>query len=161
MATTRVITAPLAIIKVQGIAVGKMKSLRIQETIRRGRVSGLGQLTPAELPPLEWSGTLSCGFYNISFDKSQLPKAIVRKVNTIDEFVDTVLLQEDGVQVDIMRKVAAAPADPNTGIIPSELEIFASVKGCFLTREGFDIQEGQISGKDADFDYTTPIIFPL
>jgi hypothetical protein len=161
MALERVITAPIAIIKVQGVAVGKMKNIRIQETIRRGRVSGLGQLTPAELPALEWSGTLSCGFYNISFDKSQLPKAIVRKVNTLDEFIDTVLLQENGIQVDIMRKVAASPPDPNTGIIPSELEIFASVKSCFLTREGFDIQEGQISGKDTDFDYLTPIIFPL
>jgi hypothetical protein len=158
---TKVITAPLAIIKVQGVAVGKMKSIRIQETIRRGRVSGLGALTPDELPALEWSGTLSCGFYNITFDKSQLPKAIVRTVNTIDEFVDTVLLQEEGIQVDIMRKARASAPDPNTGIIPSKLEMFASVKGCHLTREGFDIQEGQISGKDADFDYKTPIIFAL
>ena len=157
----RVLTAPLAIIKVNGIAVGKMKSIRIQENIRRGRVSGLGSLTPDELPALEWSGTLSCSFYNITFDISQLPTAIVRKVNTLDEFVDTVLLQENGVQVDIMKKVRSAPPDPITGIIPSTLEIFASVKGCFITREGFDIQEGQISGKDADFDYTTPILFPL
>jgi hypothetical protein len=157
----RVITAPLGVIKVQGVAVGKMKSIRVQETIRRGRVSGLGQLTPDEVPALEWSGTLSCGFYNISFDVSQLPKAILRKVNTLEEFVDTVLLQESGVQVDIMRKKKSGPPDPITGIIPSQLEIFASVKGCFLTREGFEIQEGQISGKDADFDYTTPILFPL
>jgi hypothetical protein len=157
----KVLTAPLAIIKVNGVAVGKMKNIRIQENIRRGRVSGLGQLTPDELPALEWSGTLSCGFYNITFDVSQLPKAIVRKVNTLDEFVDTVLLQENGVQVDIMKKVAASLPDPVTGIIPSQLQIFASVKGCFITREGFDIQEGQISGKDADFDYTTPILYPL
>lgn len=158
---TKVITAPLAVIKVGGVAVGKMKTIRIQETIRRGRVSGLGALTPDELPALEWSGTLSCGFYNIEFDKSNLPAAIVRKVNTLEEFVDTVLLQEQGVQVDIMRKVKAGNPDPITGIIPSNLEIFASVKGCFLTREGFDIQEGQISGKDADFDYINPILFPL
>jgi|GEM_PF-2033069 len=157
----KVLTAPLAVIKVNGVAVGKMKSIRIQETIRRGRVTGLGMLTPDELPALEWSGTLSCGFYNIAFDKSQLPTAIVRKVNTLDEFVDTVLLQENGVQVDIMKKVPAGPPDPVTGIIPSSLEIFASVKGCFITREGFDIQEAQISGKDADFEYTTPILFPL
>ncbi len=158
----RVLTAPLAIIKVNGVAVGKMKSIRIQENIRRGRVSGLGSLTPDELPALEWSGTLSCSFYNITFDVSQLPGAIVRKVgNSLDSFVDTVLLQESGVQVDIMKKVRSAPPDPITGIIPSTLEVFASVKGCFITREGFDIQEGQISGKDADFDYTTPILFAL
>lgn len=156
----KVLTAPLAIIKVDGVAIGKMKNIRIQENFRRGRVIGLGSLAADELPPLEWTGTLSCSFYNISFDKSQLPGAIVRKVNTIDEFVDTVLLQENGIQVDIMRKGAVA-TDPVTGIISSSLEVFASIKGAFITREGFDIQEGQISGKDADFDYTTPIFFPL
>lgn len=161
MSNTKVITAPLAVIKVNGVAVGKMKNIRVQETIRRGRVSGLGQLTPDELPALEWSGTLNCGFYNITFDKSALPKAIIRKVNTLNEFVDTVLLQENGLQVDIMRKVKASDPDPVTGIIPSKLEVFASIKGCFITREGFDIQEGQISGKDCDFEYTTPILFPV
>lgn len=157
----RVITAPLAIIKVGGVAVGKMKNIRVQEQMRRGRVSGLGKLTPDELPALEWSGTLSTSAYNISFDKSSLPKAIIRKVNSIDEFVDTVLLQEDGLQVDIMRKVKDGNPDPVTGIQKSKLEVFASVKGCFITREGFDIAEGAISGKDADFDYTTPILFSL
>lgn len=158
---TKVLTSPLAIIKVNGVPVGKMKNIRVTEQMRRGRVSGLGALTPSELPSLEWSGTLSCGFYTINFDTSNLPKAIVRKVNNIDEFVDTVLLQEDGVQVDILRKVNDGLPDPITGIIKSKLEVFASVKGCFITREGFDISEGQISGKDADFDYTTPIIFSL
>lgn len=157
----RVMTAPLAIVKVNGIAIGKMKNLRITENIRRGRVSGLGQLTPDELPPLEWSGTLNCGFYTVEFEESALPKGLIRKVNTLDEFVDTVLLQENGVQVDIMKKVAAGSPDPVTGIIPSTLKIFASIKGCFNTREGFDLQEGQISGRDCDFDYTTPILYPL
>jgi len=158
---TKVLTAPLAIIKVGGKAVGKMKNLRITETMRRGRVAGIGQLTPDELPALEWSGSLSCSFYNIDFNKSQLPGAILRKVNTVQEFVDNVLLQEEGVQLDIMRKKAAGPANPTSGIIPTDLEVFASVKGAFLTREGFDISEGQISGKDADFEYTTPILFPV
>lgn len=157
----KVITAPLAVIRVNGVTVGKMRNIRVQESMRRGRVSGLGQLTPDELPALEWSGTLSAGFYNVTFKKSAIPKGIIREVNTIEEFVDTVLLQENGVQVDILRKEADGPPDPVTGIQKSKLVVFASVKGCFLTREGFDIQEGQISGKDADFEYTTPILFPL
>jgi len=156
----KVLTAPLAVIKVNGIVVGKMKNIRIQENTRRGRVSGLGQLTPDELPALEWSGTLSCSFYTITFKKSSIPSATIREVNTVEEFVDTVLLQENGVQVDIMKKVKDS-VDPNTGIITPKFEIFASIKGCFSTREGFDIQEGQISGKDNDFEYTTPILFPL
>lgn len=157
----KILTAPMAIVKVGGVPIGKMKNIRIQEQLRRGRVTGLGKLTPDELPALEWSGTLSCSAYNVQFDKSNIPNAIIRKVNSIDEFVDTILLQEDGIQVDILRKVKDGQPDPVTGIQKSKLEVFASVKGCFLTREGFDIQEASISGKDADFEYSTPILFSV
>jgi hypothetical protein len=157
----KTLTAPLALIKVNGIVIGKMKNIRCTENIRRGRVSGIGQLTPDELPALEWSGTLNCGFYAVEFAVGIMKSALIRNVNTLDEFVDTVLLQENGIQIDVTRKVKDTGPDPTTGIIVSKLEIFASVKGCFLTREGFDISEGQISGRDADFEYTTPILFPL
>ena len=167
MANTKTLTAPLAIIKVNGLAVGKMKTIRITETIRRGRVTGLGQLTPDELPALEWSGSLSCSFYNIDFknllnsQSNPVAAAILRVAGTIDNFVNTILLQENGIQVDIMRKVNAATGspDPVSGVFYPGFEVFASVKGAFLTREAMDVSEGQISGKDADFEYTTPIIY--
>lgn len=165
---SKTLTAPLAIIKVNGLAVGKMKSIRITETIRRGKVTGLGQLTSDELPALEWSGSLSCSFYNIDFKNilnsqaNPVAAAILRICNTVDDFVNTLLLQENGVQIDIMRKVnGGGSPDPNTGIYTPDFEIFASVKGAFITRESMDVSEGQISGKDADFDYTTPIIYPI
>lgn len=158
----RVMTAPLAIIKVGGVAIGKMKNIRVTENIRRGRVTGIGRLTPEELPALDWSGTLNAGFYTIKLDGQDelAKKGILRKVNNLQEFVDTVLLQEDGVQVDILKKVKDS-VDPNTGIITPRYEIFGSIRGGFLTREGFDISEGQISGKDVDFEYLEPILFSL
>jgi len=159
---TKVMTAPLAIIKVDGIAVGKMKSIRVNENIRRGRVQGIGELTPSEVPALEWSGSLNAGFYSITFNnQDQLIKtALLRNVNNLQEFVDTVLLQEDGIQIDIMKKVKDYQ-DPNTGIIYPQFELFASIRGAFSTKESFDISEGQISGRDVDFEYITPILFPL
>lgn len=155
---TKTLTAPLAIIKVNGVPVGKMRNVRITETIRRGKVFGLGRLTPDELPALEWDGTLSAGAYLIEFKKNVIEKALIRNMATVDEFVDTVLLEENGVQIDIMRKTKASQ-DPITGIITSQLEVFASIQGAFITRESFDITESQISGRDVDFEYTTPIIF--
>lgn len=159
---TKVMTAPLAIIKVDGIAVGKMKSIRVNENIRRGRVQGIGELTPSEIPALEWSGSLNAGFYSITFNnQDQLIKtALLRNVNNLQEFVDTVLLQENGIQIDIMKKVRDYQ-DPNTGIIYPQFELFASIRGAFSTKESFDISEGQISGRDVDFEYITPILFPL
>lgn len=156
----KTMTAPLAVIKVGGIAIGKIKNIRISETIRRGRVGGIGILTPDELPALEWSGSCNVGAYVVDFKQELFKTALLRNVNTIDEFVNTVLLQENGVQIDIMRKVKDS-VDPVTGIITPRLEVFASIIGCFLTKEGFDISEGQISGRDADFEYTNPILFPI
>lgn len=135
-----------------------MKNIRVTETIRRGKVLGLGALTPAEVPALEWDGTLNAGFYLINFSEEVIQKAWPRMVQTVDEFVNTVLLQEDGVQIDIMRKVKDFE-QPN-GVIVPEIKLFASITGCFATREGFDITESQISGRDMDFQYITPILFP-
>ena len=86
-------------------------------------------------------------------------------VQTIEQWTDTVLLQEDGVQVDIMKKVKNPPtrrdSDFPGGIIQSSLEVFASIKAGFLNRESFDISEGQIAGRDVEMEYLTPILFPL
>jgi hypothetical protein len=158
----RVLTAPLAVIKVGGVAIGKMKNVRVTENIRRGRVTGIGKLTPSEVPAIDWSGSLSAGFYSITFNNQDqlIKKSLLRNVNNIQEWVDTVLLQEDGIQVDIMKKIKDS-VDPDTGIITPTYEVFASIRGAFATKEGFDISEGQISGRDVDFEYITPILFPV
>jgi hypothetical protein len=155
-----VLTAPLALIKVNGITIGKMKNIRCTETYRRGRVSGLGQLVSEELPALEWNGTLTCQFYSVSFHKTGLPEGIKRRAPSIQAFVDNVLLQEGGVDVTIMKKIKDT-IDPTTGLIVATYEEYATITGCFLDRESFDISEGQISGQDQDFSYLTPIIYDI
>ena len=59
----------------------------------------------------------------------------------------------------VLRKVNEGEIDPETGMVKATYETFALVKGAFVTREGFDIQEGQISGRDTEFEYTSPILF--
>ena len=155
----RVMTAPLAIVKVSGVAIAKIKSLRINETIQRGTVSGLGELVPSELPPLSWRGTASFDFYNVEFRKSQIPKGIVRAVQTVREWIDTVLLQETGVQVDIFKKETDT-VDATTGIIKAKPVLYATIKELFLDTEGMDIAEAQVSNRTQSFQYRTPILFP-
>ena len=158
MPDQRVMTAPLAIVKVNGVAIGKMKSIRCTETIRRQKVVGIGSLVASEYAALDWNGTLNCGFFMIELKDEVMPGALLRKVQTVQEWEDTLLLSNDGIQIDVMRKVkdTVTPA----GVIIPVLKIFASIKGAFVSRESFDISEGQISGRDVDFEYTTPILFP-
>ena len=161
MAKEKVMTAPLAVIKVNSVVVGKMKNVRVTEQIRRGRVSGLGVLNPSELPALEWSGSLSCSSYSINFNLLLNSNQIgtFRNAGTVDSWALALLLQEDGLQIDIMRKVKDGEIDPKSGLVKSKLEKFATVTGAFANRESFDIQEGQISGRDTEFEYTTPILY--
>ena len=159
MPNKKTLTAPLARIEVNGVAIGKMRTIRVSENIRRGRVSGIGQLTPQELPALEWSGQLNCSFFSIDLkNQSRIPNSIIRTAS-VKQFIDTVLLTDEGVDVVILKKVKNSKPNPNTGIIESTYETFAKVSGMFIDSESFDINEGQISGTDQSFTYTTPILF--
>lgn len=155
----RVITAPLAIVRVRGVAIGKMRGIRVNENLQRGTVQGLGELIPSELPALSWRGTLNCDFYNIDFSKSQIPNAIVRNVQTLKQWSDSVLLQEEGVTVELYRK-EKAPGQPTFGLIQGIETPYAIVRGLFLDSESFDITEGSVSGRNQSFQYLFPIIFP-
>ena len=161
MGNTRVMTAPLAIIKINSVTVGKMKNVRITETIRRGRVTGVGRLNPEELPALEWSGSLSCSSYTINFNLlANVSKlGTFRNAATVEEWANAILLQEAGLEISILRKVKDGDIDTETGLVKTKYETFAKVNAAFATREGFDVQEGQISGRDTDFEYLEPILY--
>lgn len=161
MENKKVMTAPLAIIQINSVTVGKMKNVRITEQIRRGRVTGLGSLTPLELPALEWSGSLTCSSYTINFNllANVAKKGTFRNANSLEEWANAILLQEDGLEISILRKVKDGAIDTETGLVTTKYETFAKVAGAFATREGFDIQEGQISGRDTEFEYTSPILY--
>ena len=154
-------TAPLAIIKRKSVTVGKMKNVRITETIRRGRVTGVGRLTAEELPALEWSGSLSCSSYTINFNLlANVSKlGTFRNAATVEEWANAILLQEAGLEISILRKVKDGEIDTETGLVKTKYETFAKVNAAFATREGFDVQEGQISGRDTDFEYLEPILY--
>ena len=106
-------TAPLAVIQINSVTVGKMRNVRITETIRRGRVAGIGRLTPSELPALEWSGSLSCSSYTINFNllANKQKKGTFRNLRTLEAWANAILLQEDGLEIAILRVVKDGEID--------------------------------------------------
>lgn len=161
MANEKAMTAPLAIIQINSVTVGKMKNVRLTENVRRGRVGGIGRMTPTELPALEWSGSISCSAYTINFNLllNKLKKGFYRNAGSLEAWANALLLEENGLEISILRKVKDGEIDPDTGMVNTKYETFAKVTGAFATREGFDIQEGQISGRDGDFEYLEPVLF--
>lgn len=154
MSSDKVITAPLAIIKVNGVAIGKMKDVRVQESFQRARIQGIGRINPSDKPLTGWDGTLSCSFYHVDLKKSSIPGSINREFNTLQEFVDNLLLNDDGVQVVMLKKVKG----PNN---TSVLEVVATVNKLLIESDAFDLSEGATSGKNQSFSYLDPILSPL
>ena len=127
----RVFTAPLAVIQINSVTVGKMKNVRITENIT----------------------------INFNLLANKLKKGTFRNAGTIEEWANAILMQEDGLEIAILKKVKDGEIDLETGLVKTKYETFAKVSGAFATREGFDVQEGQISGRDTEFEYTDPILY--
>ena len=153
---TETLTAPMAVIKRNGEAVAKIRSFNIQETIQRGSVQGLGELTRSEVPPTLITCTASFDFYLVTFRDSSIRDAIKREAFTLQEFVDNFLFA-DGIQIDIYKKVKGS-TNPQ-GLIGSDLEVVATINDMFITGDGMNLSEGAIGGRTQSFEYLTPVLF--
>jgi len=155
----KVMHGALAIVRKNGTAIGRMRNVRWTENLRRADVRGLGTILVQEAPVVEHSGTLTCDFYEVDFSKTGLPEAIRRDVQTNQEFEDNVLLNYDGIQLDIFKKVEDA-VDPVTGLKRAKAEPYAIIRRLLIESEGADITEGAISGHNQSFKYLDPVIYP-
>lgn len=165
MSSNNVLTGAIALIKVEGEVIGKMKSVRCQEQIRRQPVRGLGTIIPSEQAVTEWEGTLSCEFMEIEFQKTGIKNAIRRIFPNIasqvltgeTSFEDQLVLDVDGVQIDIFKKVTDV-INPD-GTIKPKLRPYAIVQRCLIESDSFDINEGSIAGHSQSFKYMTPLTY--
>lgn len=160
MAQDRVVTGALALLKIDGQLVGKATRVTATERYNRSPVRVLGQPNPTELPMTSWEGTLQFGFFNVDLRRNPSYAALNREVSTNEQFFDNLLLDDTGIQVDIFKKIKDPNDSNNDGIILRDLKKIATIKGLFINSEDFDIQEGQISGRNQSFDYLYPMIFP-
>lgn len=161
----RVLTGAIAIIRSGGKVIGRMKGIRCQENFRRTPVKGLGTILPSEKTVTDWDGTLSCDFMEVSIQKSGIPGAIRRDMtNTGSQvfnggisFEDQLVLDADGVQIDIYKKMADL-IDQQTGhIIPKAVPAYI-VTRLLIESDSFDISEGAISGRSQSFGYLDPVL---
>ena len=154
----KVLTAPLAIIKIKGETVGKIRNLRVQEQYQRGDVKGLGALISNEKPILGINCSFSASAYVISVKRLGTVDNpfVLRGASTKEQFVNTVLMQDNGVDIYIMKKGAKQIVN---GIVTEveEKNLFV-IKDAFLTSMDFDIQESQISSSNLSGEYLQPIL---
>lgn len=161
-----VITGALALIRVKGKIVGKMKSVQYSEQIQRADVMGLGTIFVEESPVTKFTATLSCSHYFIDMKKSGIPGAMKRDLPNIKSQVlsgqpsveDNLVLDPSGVQIDIFAKVSDV-VNPDGSIKP-KLEPIAIIPNCLIESNSLNISEGQAAGMDQTFKCLTMAITP-
>ena len=165
MDNTKVLTGAIAIIRSKGIPIGKMKTISYTEDMRRIPVRGIGTILPSEQAVVEWDGSVSCDFYEMTFHETGIPGAVARKVDNLASqaaiggvsFEDQLVLDTEGVQLDIFKKVADV-LDVKTGLIKPAVIPYAIIYNCLITSDGFEISEGSVSGHKQTFKCLKPII---
>lgn len=165
MADEKVLTGAIALIKVKGEVVGLMKTVSLNETFRRIPVRGIGTILPSEQAVTEWDGTLTCDFMMVDWSKSGVPGAIRRDftaaasqvANGNSSFEDQLILDVDGVQVDVYKKIKdVIDAD---GKIKPKLKPIATVKRTLIDSDSMDVNEGNVASRRQSFKYLDPILF--
>ena len=154
----RVMTAPLAILKIKGEVVGKMKNIRIQEQYQRGSIRGIGSLLEEERPILAVACSFNADAYVISTKKLGTADNpfVLRGVKSTEQFVNTILMQDNGIDIYIMKKMAATVK--NGIVTEAGEEEFIVIKDCFMESQSFDLSEGQIAGTSVSGTYLTPVL---
>lgn len=164
MADTKVYHGAIALIKVDGQVIGKMRSISCQENFARQEVRGLGTILPSEAPVTSWTGSLSCEYMSINFSnegiknalRRYLPNLASQVLNSLESFEDQVVLDSTtGVQIDIFKKVEDV-IDAN-GIIKPKLVPYAIVRNCLIESDSFNVSEGSLAGHSQSFKYLSPI----
>lgn len=159
-AEQKTMTAPRAIIKVNGQAIGYMKNIKLTETINRGSVMGIGRLVKRELPPLSITCTWNCDFYLIDMSRTGVPGLNKRKVQSVEQYQDTLMLFETPVDIFIYKKEKETVTPEGIVTATTEAE-FAILRDVYLNSESMDISENQISGQNQSGEYLDPVIYTI
>jgi len=155
----RVMTAVKAIIKVNGVAIGIFRSIRTNENIQRGDVRGLGNMTSQELPALGITCTFNADMYMINLRRSTIEGLDPRNVNSVEAYANSLLLGQRPVDLYIYKKDANVTGGQLIVENFDEAD-FAIIRDLHLESSGWDITEGQISGRNMSGRYLNPVILP-
>jgi hypothetical protein len=152
------LTAPKAVIKINGYASGYMRNVRCTENVQRGEVKGISNLVLQEVPATGYTCQLTADFFFISLKRPEV-QALVNRAGSVAEFINTLILGEQPCQIHMYKKVKLTETNNVVTAVNNEGETIAVVKDFFPDSQSWDITEGQVSGTNISGRYLTPVIF--
>lgn len=152
-------TAARAIIKVNGVAIGYMRTLRITESKQRGTVMGLGEVTKKERPLLSINCTWACDFYLIDLKTTGIPGLDNREVQSTEQYKDTQILLAIPVDIVVYKKDVLTVVG---GVVTqTQNNVLCTLKDVYLDQTSWDVSENAISMFNQSGEYTNPVILSI
>lgn len=155
----KTISAPLAIIEMNGRVVGRMRNIRIQEQVQRGDVRGLGELLSQEKPIMAVNCSFSCSFAVINISKlGTIENPFVnRGAQNPQQFIDTILLTDIGVNIHLYRKIAKTIT--SNVVTETSRDKIGVIYNAFMDSQNIELTEGNIMMSDISGTYLVPVLF--
>lgn len=154
----QVLTAPKAVIKINGYASGYMRNMRCTENVQRGEVKGISNLTLQEVPATGYTCQLTADFFFISLKRPEI-QALVNRAGSVANFLNTLILGEQPCQIHVFKKTKLTETNNVVTEVNNEGETIAVIRDFFPDSQSFDVTEGQISGTNISGRYLTPCVF--
>jgi hypothetical protein len=155
----KTLTAPLAVIRINGYTSGYMRNIRVTENIQRAEVKGISSTTVQEVPVVGYTCSLSADFFMISLERPELLALVKRDTGTLNDFINTLLLGEIPIQIQIFKKKKVTEVGGIVTEVDNEGQIIATIQDFYPDSQNFDITENQVSGTNISGRYLTPVLF--
>jgi enhancing lycopene biosynthesis protein 2 len=153
------ITGPIALIKINGLVIGKIKDIRATENYARGEVRGIGSLQAQEVPILSHAGTFSVESFLIDLNSEGVKELLNRNVVSLEQFINSITLNEQGIDIFIYKKIPKTVDQATKLVTEIEEQPIGVLRRCFLDNVSFNISEGQVSSHSQSGRFLDPILF--
>ena len=155
---SRTFSAPKAYIEIDGVAAGFIQGLTWTENFTRQSITGLGQLIEQEAPAVNQRNTFTINKFFISL-KENIIKKIMNREATLEEFINTVSLEEFTFSIIVYKKTVTASnkevklvtAVDKTG------ETIVNLRRCLVDSQNWTLSEGGIAMFNITGRYLDPV----
>jgi hypothetical protein len=165
--SNRVLSAPLAIIYLDGTPIGKMRDIQLNEQYTRANVTELGNIYNVEVPIVGTNFTFTASASVIDLRRiGDVKNGLVVDINDTEEVAKALILGELGCTLEVYRLVKTDkkqlaldskydPAATNLAA-NSQPELLVKVQNCFIESRSFQLSDGQVATQQISGRYLTP-----
>lgn len=155
---SKTFSAPKAYIEIDGIPAGYIQGLTWTENFNRQSITGLGEVIEQEAPVTSQRNTFTINKFFISL-KENIIKKIMNREATVEEFINTISMEEFSFGIVVYRKTVSAKSKDVKLVtsVDKTGETVVNLRKCLLDSQNWSISEGGVAMFNISGRYLTPV----